>query len=81
MQNKRHLPCFATVPSAAGSRPELPRFNVSTAIANAERPEDGESQVLSTPLPFKKHFQVSQTAGIANGKFTAFKKKNSINSS
>lgn len=76
MQNKRHLPCFTRVPGAAGSRPELPRFNVSTAIASAEWPEDGESQVLSTPFRFKKHFQVTQTAGTAGidaGMFAAFK--------
>lgn len=40
-----------------------------------ERPEDRESQVGLTPLPFKKHFQVTQTAAVPNGKFIAFKKK------
>lgn len=76
VQNKRHLPCFTRVPGAAGSRPELPRFNVSTAIASAEQLEDGKSQVLSSPFPFKKHVQVTQTAGtagMATGTFAAFK--------
>lgn len=47
VQIKRHLPCFVTVPGAAGSHPKLLCFNISIAIASMKWPEDGESQVLS----------------------------------